>query len=179
MLDKGQTVLVVVDVQGKLAQLMHCRDDLFRNLQTLVSGIQLLGIPIILVEQTPEKLGSTIDEIRILLSGIEPIAKKSFSCAGEPEFISRLEQLAPKDIIVAGIETHVCVYQTAADLIALGFGVHVVADAVSSRSELNKEIGLKRILADGGNATSTEMLLFELQRSAEGDTFRELIRLVK
>jgi nicotinamidase-related amidase len=179
MLNKEETLLVVVDVQGKLAQLMHHRDDLFRNLQTLVRGMQLLGIPIILMEQTPEKLGSTVDEIRNLLSGIEPISKKSFSCAGEPRFVARLEKAAPRDILLAGIETHVCVYQTAADLIARGFGVHVVADAVSSRSELNKEIGLKRILADGGNATSTEMLLFELQRNAEGDTFRELIRLVK
>jgi len=179
MLDKRQTVLVVVDVQGKLAQMMYQRDLLFQNLQILVRGMQLLGVPIILMEQTPEKLGSTVPEIREILSEMEPIAKKTFSCAGNPEFMSRLKEFKAGDVILAGIETHVCVYQTAADLIAEGFRVHVVVDAVSSRTESNKKAGLSGIFDDGGHATSTEMLLFELQRSAGGDVFRELIKLVK
>jgi len=179
MLDKRQAVLVVVDVQGKLAQMMYERSLLFQNLRTVISGVQLLGVPIILVEQTPEKLGSTVSEVGELLSDIEPIAKKTFSCAGDPRFMSRLRGLERNNVILTGIETHVCVYQTAADLMALNFQVHVVADAVSSRTESNKRIGLNRIIADGGHATSTEMLLFELQRSAEGELFRKLIGLVK
>jgi nicotinamidase-related amidase len=179
MLDQEHTVLVVVDVQGKLAQLMYQRDQLFKNLQILVQGAQILGVPILLMEQTPEKLGPTIAELRALLPDLEPIKKKSFSCAGDSKFNSRLQELGPKDVVLVGIETHVCVYQTAIDLIARGYGVHVVVDAVSSRIESNKETGLKRIFAEGGHATSTEMLLFELQRIAAGEAFRELIKLVK
>lgn len=179
MLDKALTVLVLVDVQGKLAQMMHQRDELFRNLRILARGMQLLDIPIILMEQTPEKLGSTVPEVTAVLGDIEPIKKKTFSCAGELEFRARLKELEPSDVVLAGIEAHVCVYQTAADLIGQGFGVHLVVDAVSSRTESNRKAGVRRILSDGGHATTTEMLLFELQRSAEGDVFRELIKLVR
>lgn len=179
MVDRQQAILVVVDVQGKLAQMMVQRQRLFRNLQILIRGVQLLRVPIILVEQTPAKLGSTVTEIRTLLAGLEPIEKSTFSCAGSPEFMARLREYQREDVILAGIETHVCVYQTASDLTANGFRVHVVVDAVSSRTNLNRRTGLRRILAEGGHATSTEMLLFELQRSAEGDVFRELIKLVK
>ena len=179
MIDKKKAVFVVVDVQGKLAQMMFQRDVLFHNLQVLIQGMQLLEVPIILMEQTPEKIGSTIPEIRDLLPGVEPIKKKTFSCAADSKFSSRLQELAPTEVILAGIETHVCVYQTAADLLSQGFEVHVVTDAVSSRVEANKQTGLNRMLAEGGHATSTEMLLFELQRSAGGDVFRELIKLVR
>jgi len=179
MLDKKRTVLVLVDVQGKLAQMMYQRDQLFRNLQILARGMQLLGVPIILMEQTPEKLGSTVPEVAAVLEDIEPIEKKTFSCAGAVEFRAQMEELEPSDVVLAGIEAHVCVYQTASDLTDQGYGVHLVVDAVSSRAESNREAGVRRILSDGGHATTTEMLLFELQRSAEGDVFRELIKLVK
>jgi nicotinamidase-related amidase len=179
MLGKGNAVLVVVDVQGNLAQMMHQRDILFRNLRILIKGMRLLDVPVIWVEQVPEKLGPTVEEVRGSLEKLKPIPKQSFSCAECPEFLSRLEGLNRKDVILSGIETHVCIYQTAADLIARGFEVHVVADAVSSRTESNKRIGLDRILSDGGHATSTEMLLFELQRNAGGAVFRKLIKLVK
>jgi len=179
MLDRKRTVLVLVDVQGKLAQMMYQRDELFRNLQILARGMQLLGVPIILMEQTPEKLGSTVPEVDAVLEDIEPIEQKTFSCGGAVEFRARMKELEPSDVVLAGIETHVCVYQTAADLIDQGYGVHLVIDAVSSRAESNREAGVRRILSDGGHATTTEMLLFELQRSAEGDVFRELIKLVK
>ena len=179
MLDKEATVFVLVDVQGKLAQLMHQRDDLFSNLKILIRAMQVLGVPILMMEQTPQKLGPTIPELKELLPGFEPIRKNTFSCAGEPEFLDSLERSGATDVVLAGIETHVCVYQTAMDLLTRGLGVHVVADAVSSRTESNKNLGLNRISAGGGHLTSTEMLLFELQRRAEGDEFRALIKLVK
>jgi nicotinamidase-related amidase len=179
MIDKKHAVFVVVDVQGKLAQMMFRKDILFHNLKLLIQGMRLLEVPIILMEQTPDKIGATVPEIIDLLPGVEPIKKKTFSCAGNSEFNSRLEELAPTDVILAGIETHVCVYQTAVDLLSKGLQVHVVTDAVSSRLEANKQTGLNRMVAEGGHATSTEMLLFELQRRAGGNVFRELIKLVR
>jgi len=179
MLDRVGTVLVLVDVQGKLAQMMYQRDELFRNLRILARGMQLLEVPIILMEQTPEKLGPTVPEVSAVLADIQPIEKKTFSCARAPEFRARLRELEPRNVVLAGIEAHVCVYQTAADLIEQGYGVHLVVDAVSSRTESNRKAGVHRILSDGGHATTAEMLLFELQRSAEGDVFRELIKLVR
>lgn len=179
MLEKGCTALVIIDVQGKLAQLMHAREQLFKNLQILIKGVKIFKIPIIWMEQVPEKLGPTVQEIRELLAGQKPIEKDVFSCARNEEFRQRLHQQDIHHTLLSGIETHVCVYQTALDLIDQGYDVEVVADAVASRTDFNKQVGLKRILQAGGSQTSVEMALFELQQTATGDQFRELVKLVK
>lgn len=172
------TVLVLVDVQGKLAGLMHGHDLLTANLVRMVRGAQVLGIPIIWNEQVPEKLGPTIPEVASLLDGEVPLPKRTFSCCGNPLFLERLEALGRRRVLLVGIETHVCVYQTARDLLLRGHVVEVVADAVSSRTEANKLIGLDRIRSLGGSVTSTEMVLFELLEVAEGERFRAIQRLV-
>ena len=179
MLESKTTILVIIDVQGKLAQIMHDREDLVKNLQILISGAKLLEIPIIWMEQLPDKLGPTIPEIQELLPDIEPIVKDVFSCARNEEFNGRLQELHGRDIILAGIESHVCVYQTAMDLLGQDFTVHVAADAVSSRTDSNKQLGLERMLLEGVVQTSVEMVLFELQGVATGDRFRKLAKLVK
>ena len=179
MLESKTTILVIIDVQGKLAQIMHDREDLVKNLQILISGAKLLEIPIIWMEQLPDKLGPTIPEIQELLPDIEPIVKDVFSCARNEEFNGRLQELHGHDIILAGIESHVCVYQTAMDLLGQDFTVHVAADAVSSRTDSNKQLGLDRMLLEGVVQTSVEMMLFELQGIATGDRFRKLAKLVK
>ena len=179
MLESKTTILVIIDVQGKLAQIMHDREDLVKNLQILISGAKLLEIPIIWMEQLPDKLGPTIPEIQELLQDIEPIVKGVFSCARNEEFNGRLQELHGHDIILAGIESHVCVYQTAMDLLGQDFTVHVAADAVSSRTDSNKQLGLERMLLEGVVQTSVEMVLFELQGVATGDRFRKLAKLVK
>ena len=179
MLESKTAILVIIDVQGKLAQIMHDREDLVKNLQILVSGAKLLEIPIIWMEQLPDKLGPTIPEIQELLPDIEPIVKDVFSCARNEEFNGRLQELHGHDIILAGIESHVCVYQTAMDLLGQDFTVHVAADAVSSRTDSNKQLGLERMLLEGVVQTSVEMVLFELQGVATGDRFRKLAKLVK
>ncbi len=179
MLESKNTILVIIDVQGKLAQIMHDREDLVKNLQILISGAKLLEIPIIWMEQLPDKLGPTIPEIQELLPDIEPIVKDVFSCARNEEFNGRLQELHGHDIILAGIESHVCVYQTAMDLLGQDFTVHVAADAVSSRTDSNKQLGLERMLLEGVIQTSVEMMLFELQGIATGDRFRKLAKLVK
>ncbi len=179
MLEKEHTALVIVDVQGKLARLMHDKDNLFKNIRILIQGAKLIGLPIIWMEQVPGKLGPTIPEISELLTDMKPIAKSAFSCARNEEFNHRLEELHVHGILLAGIETHVCVYQTAVDLLEKGYHIEVVADAVSSRTEFNKEIGLDRILLAGGSVTSVETVLFELQQNAAGERFKQLVKLVK
>ena len=179
MLDLKSTVLVIIDVQGKLAQIMHDRDTLFKNLHILVSGVKLLNIPIIWMEQVPDKLGSTIPEIKDVLIDQKPIIKDVFSCMKNEEFNNQIKRINPNDIILAGIESHVCVYQTAMDILEKKYNVHIVADAISSRISENKELGIERMLLEGAMKTSVEMLLFEIQGEAKGDRFRQISKLVK
>ena len=179
MLEINNSVLVLIDIQGKLAQVMHEKDALFDNLQKLVKGIQTLDIPIIWMEQIPDKMGPTIPELRGLLENQQPISKTCFGCCTEPKFVDQLQQLQRKQILLAGIETHVCVYQTARTLVEQDYKVEVVADATSSRSRTNKEIGLNQIRAAGAEITSVEMTLFELLRTADHPKFREILKIVK
>ena len=179
MLTVEKTVLIVVDVQTKLSRVMYEKEKLFENLQKLVKGVQVLGIPIILTEQNPDGLGPTIPEVAHLLPDVQPLPKLSFSCCGDERFLQKLEALKRDQVLLSGIETHVCVYQTALDLLSLGYEVQVVADAVSSRTADNKEIGLKKMRSAGAGLTSTETALFELLRVAEGTNFKEILNIVK
>lgn len=178
-LDLKKTVLVLIDVQGKLAQAMHRKEDLFANLVKLVQGAQALGLPILWLEQNPDGLGSTIPELAGLLAEHQPIIKFSFSACGENAFMKALTHLNRRQLLLAGIETHVCVYQTAADLCGQGYDVQVVADAVSSRTPENRKIGLHRIRTAGASLTSVETALFELVAVARGEVFKRLLRIVK
>lgn len=179
MLNTQNTILVIVDIQGKLAQLMHEKDLLFTNVKKLIKGIQVLDIPILWLEQNPQGLGATVPEISELLSDLQPICKMSFSGCGDDHFIQELEALNRKQVLVAGIEAHVCVYQTAADLVDLGYEVQIVTDAVSSRSKINKKIGIQRMAESGVSSTGVETALFELLRIAEGEQFKEILKIVK
>ena len=178
-LQQEQAVLVIVDVQGKLAQIMHQSEALVEQLGLLIDGAKLLNIPIIWLEQLPDKLGSTVESLGIKLSPEQPIAKSAFSGYGEEAFRDRLQSEGRKQIILAGIETHVCVYQTAQDLLKNNYDVTVVADAVSSRSDENKQIGLQMMTQCGAKLGCVESVLFELQQVAEGEAFRGLIKLIK
>lgn len=179
MLTLDNTVLVLVDVQGKLAQLMDGREALFKNLRRLVQGAQTLGLPILWLEQNPAGLGPTIPELVELLRGQSPIAKRSFSCCGDAGFMAALRGTGRRQVLLAGIEAHVCIYQTAADLLRLGYEVEVVADAVSSRAAENKRIALEKVQRLGAGLTCVEMALFELLGRAEGPAFKALLQIVK
>ncbi|MGD9278076.1 MAG: hydrolase [Desulfobacterales bacterium] len=179
MLKIENTTLLIVDIQGNLAHSMHGKELLFKNVQKLIKGIQILGIPILWVEQNPRGLGLTIPEIADLLSDIQPISKMSFSSCRNDCFVQALNALNRKQVLIAGIETHVCVYQTAAELVDIGYDVQVVTDAVSSRNMENKEIGLQRMRDSGVSLTSVETALFELLKVAEGEQFREILKIVK
>jgi nicotinamidase-related amidase len=179
MLKLDDTALVVIDVQGKLAQLMYNRAELFKNLRLMVKGAQVLGIPILLTEQYPKGLGPTVPEVSQLLPAIRPIAKNAFSCCGDRAFMSALEPLSRRQLLLTGIETHVCVQQTALDLLDAGYEVQVIADAVSSRTAENRHIGLEKMRDAGVVITSTETALFELMKLAEGPQFKQISKLVK
>lgn len=180
MLTIDNTVLLVIDVQGKLAQLMHNKETLFANLERIIKGARVLNLPIIWTEQVPEKLGETTPAIAALLADLaHPISKSSFSCCGVAPFMAQLEATDRRQVLVTGIESHICVYQTSVDLLAKGFDVQLVIDAVSSRTAENRQLGIERIKAAGGTLTSTEMALFELLRVAEGAPFKEIARIVK
>ena len=179
MLDIQRSCLAVVDVQGKLAQLMHGREILFKNIQILVRAAKILEIPILWCQQCPDALGPTVPEIANLLADIEPINKSAFSCCGEEQFNKKLKKLARNQILLCGIETHVCIYQTAIDLLGHGFNVNIIADAVSSRALENKQIALNKLAAEGAKISCTEMALFELLKNAEHPEFRQIAKLIK
>jgi len=179
MLTTETTVLVVVDVQGNLAHAMHEKETLFEHLATLIQGARILNIPIIVTEQYPKGLGPTIPEIASLLPDSEPISKVAFSCCGEAQFMQTLEASGRNQVLIAGIETHVCVYQTTCDLLSRGYEVDVVADAVSSRSARNREIGLAKMRDRGAALSCVEMALYELMKEAGGETFKAVLKVVK
>ncbi len=179
MLSVKDTALLLIDIQEKLIRVMHEKEQLIDNLQKLIQGIKVLDIPILWMEQNPKGLGPTISEVARLLSDTHPLEKKYFSCCGQAEFVQQLKNLQCKHILTAGIETHVCVYQTAMDLFHLGYEVQIVTDAVSSRTPDNKLIGLERLKQGGMVLTSTEMVLFELLRVAEGPEFKAILNIVK
>ncbi len=179
MLAVDKCTLVVIDIQGKLAQLMYQKESLFENARKLIRGAQILEIPIIVTEQYPKGLGPTIPEIAALFPNFKPLPKVSFSCCGDEGFLREMKAVNRKQILICGIETHVCVYQTTVDLIASGYEVHVVADVISSRTAENRELGIERMLDEGAKLTSVEMALFELMRVAEGPKFKEVSKIVK
>jgi nicotinamidase-related amidase len=173
------TALALIDVQEKLLRVMHEHADLLENIKKMVKGARILGLPVLWTEQNPAGLGPTVPEITELLPDKKPVSKFSFSCCGNELFMEDLKALNRKNILVAGIEAHVCVYQTVADLINLQFNVEVVADAVASRTPENRLIGLEKSKAAGAGLTSIETALFELLKEAKGDRFKEISKLVK
>lgn len=172
-------VLVVVDVQGKLAQLMWRKEALFDNLQRLVKGARVLELPVVWVEQNPEGLGPTIPELTALLEGVKPVSKFSFSCCGTPAFVEALGKTGRRQVVLCGIETHVCVYQSAMDMLAMGYEVHVASDCVSSRCRDDRDIGLEKMRALGASVTGVETALFEMLGEASGDKFKAILKIVR
>ena len=179
MLEIEKCALVLIDLQGKLAQLMDKKETLFANIKTLIQSAKLLNIPIICCQQCPKALGPTIEEVAQLLTDIEPINKESFSCCLNDQFNQKLNSLNKEQIILCGIETHICVYQTAADLFSQGKDVTIACDAVSSRTQQNKQIAIDAMRKIGIKISSTEMLLFELLKSASHPQFRTIAKLIK
>jgi nicotinamidase-related amidase len=179
LLSVEDTVLFVIDMQGNLYESMQDRQFLQENVRRLIRGMQVFGIPVIVTEQIPEKLGPTIDPVASLLTDVPRIPKADFSCCGDEKIMKALKAVERRQVLLCGIEAHVCVYQTAIDLIEFGYEVHLVADAISSRTVMNREIGIEKMRDQGAHLASTEMVLFELIRTAEDPKFKEIFKIVK
>ena len=175
----ANTVLVAIDFQERLFPVMHDKDKLLQNVVKLIKGARVLEIPVILTEQYPKGLGPTLPEIKVLLPDVKAIEKVCFSCCDNEAFVHSLEALKRKQVLIAGIEAHICVYQTAVALARAGYEVQVVSDCISSRELENKTVALFRMGAAGISPTSTEMALFELLRVAQGDKFKQISSIVK
>jgi nicotinamidase-related amidase len=178
-LNPEKTVLLLIDFQERLFPVMFDKEKLLRNVLKLIKGAQVLEIPIILTEQYPKGLGPTLPEIKALLPNAKTIEKTCFSCCDEPSFMEELAGLKRQQVLVAGIEAHICVYQTAMALARAGYDVQPVSDALASRDPDNKAAALLKMGAAGLSATTVEMALFELLKAAGTDKFKQISNIVK
>lgn len=179
MLTTDNTLLLVIDVQEKLFKVMPDKESLLQNIRKLVQGCSLMGIPTVITEQNPAGLGSTIPEITSSLPEALTIEKFSFSCCSEDHFLEALRNTGRRQIIICGMESHVCVYQTAMDLKTAGYEVQIVADGIASRSSDNRELALQRLQSEGIRLTGVEMALFEILKTALSEQFKSISKLIK
>lgn len=181
LLDRASVALVVLDLQAKLVPAVFEPQRVIRNSQLLLRLAQLLEIPTVLTCQYPKGLGNILPEITQLAPGIEPIEKTSFGCFGEPDFPRCLKQRAPQatSLLVVGVESHICVMQTVLGALEAGYLVHVAADATSSRTEENWQIGLNRMERAGAVISSTEMVIYELLARSNTPEFKALLPFLK
>lgn len=179
LLNPENTLLVAIDFQERLFPTMHDKEKLLRQVVKLIQGVKVLEIPVILTEQYPRGLGPTLPEIAELLLDIKPIEKTCFNCCDTESFNKSLEATKRKQVLLCGIEAHICVYQTAVALVQAGYEVQVVADCVASRESENKMVSLFKMGAAGIPPTTMETALFELLKVASGDKFKQISNIVK
>ncbi len=180
LLHKDTTGLIVIDVQEGFRPVIDGFDEIVRNVGILAEGFGVLGRPVIVSEQYPKGLGHTVAQIEERLPAFtEKVEKLRFSACGVPEFDSAVRRARCTQWVVCGIETHVCVNQTVADLLGAGYEVHVAQDAVSSRAPANRDIAMGKMVAAGAHATSTEMALFEMLEQAGSGEFKAISKLVR
>ncbi|MCX8034311.1 MAG: hydrolase [Thermodesulfovibrio sp.] len=180
IIEPENSIIVVIDFQEKLAMAMkeEILDNTLKNVIKLINLAKIYSIPIVLTEQYPKGLGSTLQEIKTLIEEI-PIEKIHFSCVQEEKFIQKLNQYGRKKIILTGMETHVCVWQTALDLIFRGFNIFVPKDGVCSRKKEDWKTGLALIQQAGGIITCTETLIFQILKKAGTPEFKKMLEFVK
>jgi nicotinamidase-related amidase len=180
-LESDQCALVVVDIQEKLLPPIFQKEQLVRNSKLLIRAAKVLKIPAIVSTQYAKGLGQTVPEIASLLPEVQPIDKDRFSCFGSDVFCTLLKRLPGKrnTLLLCGMESHICVMQTALAALREGYIVHVASDAVSSRTEWNWKIGLERVRDAGAVISSTEMMIYEVMRSSASLAFKEMLPFLK
>jgi nicotinamidase-related amidase len=178
-LTTDNAVIVAIDFQERLFPVMHDREKLLKNVLKLIKGAQVLGVPLVLTEQYPKGLGPTVPEIKELLPDVQPVEKTCFSCCDDEKFCKTLETIKRKQVMICGIEAHICVYQTAMALLRAGYEVQVVADCVSSRAPENRMVALFKMGSAGVSPTTVEMALFEMLKVGRGDAFKKISNIVK
>ncbi len=180
MLDRGESVLVVIDVQEAYRSVLFEYERVATAVSRLVQGAVLLGVPVLATEQYPKGVGPTVSEVAAHFPpDTHPIQKMSMSCCGAEAFMAALRKLGRRQVLIAGIEAHACVNQTAHDLLAAGFQVHVAHDATSSRRREDYVVGWEKMVTAGIVPASAESALLELLRTAEAPEFKAVQRLIK
>jgi nicotinamidase-related amidase len=180
-LEAERCALVVIDIQQKLLPPIYQREQLVRNAQLLIRAAGILKIPALVSTQYAKGLGGTVPEIASLLAGTEAIDKTLFSCFGSDMFCAALKRVPGQrnTLLLCGMESHICVTQTALAALREGYLVHVASDAVGSRTEWNWKIGLQRMRDAGAVISSTEMMIYELMRASSSEAFKELLPYLK
>jgi nicotinamidase-related amidase len=179
ILRRENAVLVVVDIQERLAVAMSEREKVIANTQHLIEAARLMTLPFLVTEQYPKGLGPTVAEVKAALTEYAPIEKITFSCCGETSFLDAVAASGRRQIILVGMETHVCVLQTCIDLLRASYDVHVVSDAVCSRSAENFKTALEYMRDAGAVITCTETVLFQLLEKAGSDEFKVISKRIK
>jgi nicotinamidase-related amidase len=175
-LDPRRAVVVVVDLQERLVPAIHGGQDVVRNALLLLRLARSLDIPVLLTTQYAKGLGATLPEVLAEIAGPAPVDKVSFGCFGDSGFLERLRGLAGRDqLLLAGVESHVCVAQTALGGLDEGYAVHVASDAVGSRTEANRLVGLTRMDRAGAVLSSAEMAIYELLGRSDSDAFKAML----
>jgi nicotinamidase-related amidase len=179
-LDRAKALVLVVDVQSRLTPAMppEALARVVKSGRALIGAAKELGLPVIATEQYPKGLGETIPELKEVLPS-PPLVKMHFSCGADPAFAAALEKTGRRQIVVCGMEAHVCVFQTVRDLVAMGYEVHVCADAVSSRQELHRASGVELCREAGAVITNAETVIFDLLHVAGTPEFKKVSALVK
>lgn len=180
LLDPNTTALAVIDIQEGFRNVIADFEPLATRVATVVRGFQILNIPLLVTEQYPRGLGTTASEIKaVLRDDFAAYEKTAFSSCGASPFVEKLNELGIKQVVICGLETHICVSQTTHDLLDRGFDVHILWDCVSSRFEYNRLAGLAKMTRSGAIESSIEMALFELMRDAKHEHFKEIQALIK
>ncbi|MCW8092725.1 isochorismatase family protein [Alteromonas sp. ASW11-130] len=171
--------LLIIDVQGKLAELVSNSQSMMTNISKLVKSCEILSIPIVILEQNPHGLGPTAPAIKNSVQSFNPIEKHSFNALDEEHIKSRIQTLNKQNWLVAGIEAHICVYQTVKGLLGEGFSVEVVADCISSRHQPCIQLAIENMRRVGANITTLEMAMFEVMKSSKNEYFRDVLNIIK
>lgn len=174
------TMALIIDFQERLVPVIQNNEVLIHNTKILMKGLRALGIPMLITQQYTKGIGMTVPELReAVVDEFCYDDKITFSCAEDEIIMDKIEKMGKKNIIVCGIEAHICVLQTVVDLIAKGYQVVLVEDCIGSRRENDRSVGIQRAIAEGAVITSYESILFELTRKAKTDVFKEISKLIK
>ncbi|MCK9505243.1 MAG: hydrolase [Porticoccaceae bacterium] len=179
MLQLEKCGLMVVDVQGKLARMVHESEKIIANTAILIQACKVLSLPIIWLEQYPQGLGETVPELSLLLADYQPLTKHTFNGCADSAINKAIVASGRQQWLVCGIEAHVCVYQTAMGLLAQNYHVEVVADCVSSRLASNIELALAKLRGKGAEITAVEMCIYELVKDSQSPLFKQILPFIK
>ncbi|MBN1599639.1 MAG: hydrolase [Bacteroidales bacterium] len=178
-INRENTIGVVIDIQEKLLPSIHQHDEILKNSLKLIKGLKVMQVPIVVTQQNTKGLGSTVEVINQAIGNFSYIEKVTFSCYREPAFIRVLNRIGKRNVIIIGLEAHICILQTTLDLLYNNFNPVIVEDCIGSSRETDKKVAVWRMRDVGSVITTSESMLFELCREAGTDEFKEILKLVK